>query len=285
MTTTFKSTAFAAALIALGALFGAAPVAAKTLDAQPIGRPVAAPAGFLDFCRRQPSECRTAGQDAQDDGHIQREAASLYWSANFDGDGAAAIRSWRAQAARQAATQAELDFQAVSESIGDDAFGNTIDAGVATDGASAVQPVITPPSAQRLTLTPARWSQINHINDRTNARLQYVSDQAQYARADYWAEVPANAGAPARGDCEDYVLTKRRDLIAAGVAADALSVAIVQTPQGESHSVLILAGQDGDYVLDNINPRIVRWDQTGYRWKSRQAPGAIFDWVQVADAS
>ncbi len=276
MTTVFKSasrpTVFAAAFIALTVAFSAGAAAAETPRAQTIGRPVAAPAGFLEFCRREPSECRTARQGAADDAQIQREASSLYWSNGFGGDGEAAVRSWRAQAARQAAGQAELEYQSINESISGDSLDDV--------APQASGPLMVERAPERLNMTPDAWRQVNGVNDRANTRIAYTPDRNQYARNDYWNEAPA-AGA-ARGDCEDYVLTKRRELIASGVSPDALSVAIVQTPRGETHSVLVMATRDGDYVLDNINPRIVRWDQTGYRWISRQAPGAVFDWVAVA---
>jgi predicted transglutaminase-like cysteine proteinase len=272
--------------MALALAFGGGSATAETPRVQTIGRPVAAPAGFLDFCRRTPSECRAAGQSALDDGHIRREASSLYWSNGFGGDSEAAVRSWRARAARQTATQAELDYQAINETIADDGLRNAIPAATAGDPAQEaepIRPVITPAPVQRLPLNADGWSRVDRINQSANTRLRYESDQAQYARADYWTDAPASGAA--RGDCEDYVLTKRRELIAAGVPVETLSVAIVETPRGEVHAVLIVARQDGDYVMDNLTPRILRWDQTGYRWKSRQAPGAVFDWVQVGEDS
>lgn len=272
MTKTFAfAAAVAASVLSIGLSFTAGAASAETPRVQTIGRPVAAPAGFLDFCRRQPSECRTAAQGAADDAQIQREASSLYWQNGFGGDGEAAVRSWRAQAARQAAGQAEMEYQSINESIS----GDSLD-----DVAPAAQPMMAARAPERVTMTQDAWRQVNGVNNGANTRIAYTPDRNQYARSDYWNEAPA-AGA-ARGDCEDYVLTKRRELIASGVSPDALSVAIVETPRGESHAVLVMATRDGDYVLDNLNPRIVRWDQTGYRWVSRQAPGAVFDWVAVA---
>lgn len=208
---------------------------------------------------------------AADDAQIQREASSLYWSNNFGGDGEAAVRSWRARAARQAASQAEIEYQSINETISGDSLDDVV--------GQTAEPLTISRAPQRLEMTEDAWRQVNTVNARANTRIAYTPDQTQYARPDYWSEAPAADAA--RGDCEDYVLTKRRELIASGVTPDALSVAIVRTPRGETHSVLIVATHDGDYVLDNINPRIVRWDQTGYRWVSRQAPGAVFDWVAV----
>ena len=51
-----------------------------------------------------------------------------------------------------------------------------------------------------------------------------MDDQRHYGRAEYW-NIPTDG----YGDCEDYALTKRRDLIAAGFPAQALRIAVVLT--------------------------------------------------------
>ncbi|MCG2662854.1 transglutaminase-like cysteine peptidase, partial [Brevundimonas sp.] len=122
------------------------------------------------------------------------------------------------------------------------------------------------------------WARVNTINRSVNRQIRSASDVAVYGTEDYW-QAPAQAGA--RGDCEDYVLAKRAALIEAGVPAAALSIAIVKTRWGESHAVLLLASTSGEYVLDNLTPWISRWDQVDYEWRERQAPGKVFEWVQV----
>lgn len=66
------------------------------------------------------------------------------------------------------------------------------------------------------------------------------------------------------GDCEDFALTKRRDLIKAGVAAGALRMAVVKTEKGDGHAVLIVKTDLGDLVLDNRRKNIVLSQNTGY---------------------
>lgn len=53
------------------------------------------------------------------------------------------------------------------------------------------------------------------------------------------------------GDCDDYVMTKRRRLIRAGVPATAMRV-LVSRRFGEGHVVLILKTDKGEIVLDNL---------------------------------
>ena len=128
------------------------------------------------------------------------------------------------------------------------------------------------------TLDEDGWRLVNTINRRINRAVRHLSDDRLYGVADYWARA-AEGG---RGDCEDYVLAKRAALIEAGVPAQALSIAIVQTRWGESHAVLLLASDEGEFVLDSLSPWIARWDRVDYRWRERQRRGHPFDWVMAA---
>ncbi|MBP1862313.1 transglutaminase-like cysteine peptidase [Rhizobium herbae] len=53
------------------------------------------------------------------------------------------------------------------------------------------------------------------------------------------------------GDCDDYVMTKRRRLIRAGIPATAMRVAVSRR-FGEGHVVLIVNTDKGEIVLDNL---------------------------------
>jgi predicted transglutaminase-like cysteine proteinase len=121
------------------------------------------------------------------------------------------------------------------------------------------------------------WRLVNGINRRINRAIRHVDDDRLYGVADYWAR-PENSGL---GDCEDFVLAKRAALIQAGVPATALSIAIVVTRWGESHAVLLLASEEGEYVLDSLSPWIARWDRVDYLWRERQRAGRPFDWVMA----
>lgn len=125
-------------------------------------------------------------------------------------------------------------------------------------------------------LDRAGWLLVNGINRRVNRAIRQIADDRLYGVADFWA-VPA-AG---RGDCEDFVLAKREALISAGVPSEALSIAIVTTRWGESHAVLLLASDQGEYVLDSLSPWVSRWDRVDYSWRERQRPGQPFDWVEA----
>lgn len=67
------------------------------------------------------------------------------------------------------------------------------------------------------------------------------------------------------GDCEDYVLSKRKALIKAGVSPSSLRIAYVKTSWGEGHAILVVKTSSGDFVLDNLNGKVRPLSQSGYR--------------------
>lgn len=128
-------------------------------------------------------------------------------------------------------------------------------------------------------LTPGRWRQLVTINTKINRALPPQSDAATWGTEDYWA-IPSDVDASA-GDCEDYVLEKRKALLKAGFAAASLNIALVSTPTGETHAVLLVATRDGEFVLDNLSPWVRPWHVTPYAWRTRQVNGEAFRWVAI----
>lgn len=68
----------------------------------------------------------------------------------------------------------------------------------------------------------------------------------------------------AAGDCEDYALQKRKELVQLGWPTDVLRIALTRTPHGTYHAVLLATIGGTDYVLDNMTPRILPWSATPY---------------------
>ena len=68
------------------------------------------------------------------------------------------------------------------------------------------------------------------------------------------------------GDCEDYALTKRSELIKKGVPAGALRMAVVKTRSGIGHAVLVVHTSRGDLVLDNRRSSIRTRRGSGYTY-------------------
>jgi len=77
---------------------------------------------------------------------------------------------------------------------------------------------------------------------------------------------------PTRGDCEDYVLSKRSALVRNGVPAGALRIAYTHTRQGAPHAVLVVKTSQGDYVLDNLSGSVKTLRASGYNIRSMSSP-------------
>ncbi len=129
---------------------------------------------------------------------------------------------------------------------------------------------------------PQLWAHLEKVNLDVNARIRPRTDEEAFGVDDYWT-LPLDAGGRGEGNCKHYALEKRRQLIEGGMAEDALSLAIVKTTRGETHAVLLVATDRGDFVLDNLTPEIVGWRDTGYAWLSRQTPGAPLRWASIAE--
>lgn len=114
------------------------------------------------------------------------------------------------------------------------------------------------------------------INASVNRRVREVADQRQYNRREYWA-LPTSIG----GDCEDFALLKKQELLGKGVAAERLLIATVLDRRQNPHAVLVLRTDRGDYVLDNLTNRMMHWSDTGYTFLRMQNPKAPGQWVAV----
>lgn len=88
-----------------------------------------------------------------------------------------------------------------------------------------------------------------HVNDLMNT-LEYVGDQENYGRSDYWA-TPAEFMARG-GDCEDFAIAKYAALKALGVPENRLRLAIVHdTVKDIPHAILVVYAENGPIILDN----------------------------------
>ena len=149
---------------------------------------------------------------------------------------------------------------------------------------SAAGPMEAPgqDAAPTIQLTPRTWAQISEINRNINRAITSRTDLEIYGRSEVWATPLADA--QRFGDCEDFVLEKRRALIAAGFPPKALSIAVVLTHRKERHAVLLVNSEAGEYVLDNLNAWVMPWDKTEYIWRERQVAGSANHWVGVQPA-
>ena len=86
-----------------------------------------------------------------------------------------------------------------------------------------------------------------------------------------------------KGDCEDYVLLKRRMLMQAGWPREALLITVVRDKKGDGHAVLTVKTDKGDFILDNQEEQILLWSETGYRFVKRQSQTNPNVWVALGD--
>lgn len=114
------------------------------------------------------------------------------------------------------------------------------------------------------------------VNRAVNRQVREIADERQYNRQEYWA-LPTAYG----GDCEDFALLKKRELIRHGIAAEDLLIATVLDRQRRAHAVLVLRTTQGDFVLDNLTNRILHWSDTGYSFLRMQDPRAPERWIAV----
>jgi predicted transglutaminase-like cysteine proteinase len=130
----------------------------------------------------------------------------------------------------------------------------------------------------RVLLTPATWAQLIGIDTTVNHTIKTISDQDQYGRPEVWAYPDSG-----EGDCEDFALLKRRDLMAKGWPASALLMTVVMRANGDGHAVLTVLTDRGDLILDNLTDKVAVWDETDYRYIKRQSPKNPGLWERIED--
>lgn len=126
-------------------------------------------------------------------------------------------------------------------------------------------------------LSEAGWQQLIAINDGVNASVVPVTDRQLYNVNEFWT-YPAGSG-----DCEDFALEKRRQLIALGWNASALLMTVVRQQNGEGHAILMVRTDRGDLVLDNQDGRVLVWNDTSYEFVKRQSQTDPRKWVGIED--
>ncbi|MFC3641445.1 transglutaminase-like cysteine peptidase [Aquibium oceanicum] len=129
-----------------------------------------------------------------------------------------------------------------------------------------------------LVLTKTLWAKISKVNIAVNSAIRPMSDKDIFGKDEVWAYPTSGVG-----DCEDYVLEKRRRLFKGGIPLSDLLITVVRKRDGEGHAVLTVRTDKGDYILDNLSDTVKAWEQTGYRFLKRQASTHTGRWVSLRD--
>jgi predicted transglutaminase-like cysteine proteinase len=132
---------------------------------------------------------------------------------------------------------------------------------------------------ERFALSPENWNMLNQVNTYVNGKIKPESDIDFYHVAEMWA-YPETAG-----DCEDYVLLKKRYLQGMGFSPDELLITVLLDEKGEGHAVLTVTTDGGDFILDNRRDEILRWDKTEYKFLKRQSQFDPKQWVSLQKAA
>ena len=137
----------------------------------------------------------------------------------------------------------------------------------------------TKPSQPRdIVMTPKAWADMVKVNDWVNQTVKPLTDLDHWGVVERW-----NYPEDGYGDCEDYVLQKRKMLIKAGWPREALLITVVRDKNGDGHAVLTVKTNHGEFALDNQESKILAWDQTGYRFVKRQSQSDPNVWVALGE--
>jgi predicted transglutaminase-like cysteine proteinase len=127
----------------------------------------------------------------------------------------------------------------------------------------------------RIKLTAERWAELKTVNHDVNASI-VPQPNTEGLAAEKWLINPAS------GDCNDYAVSKRHELIARGWPARAVLLSEVVTSWGEHHLVVVVRAQSGDVVLDNLTASIMPWSRKPYQWVRMQTPSNPNYWASLA---
>lgn len=121
--------------------------------------------------------------------------------------------------------------------------------------------------SSRLVADPrARHAELDSVNRLVNASIAPVKREVAFD--DKWLV------APLQGNCHDYAVTKRHDLLKMGWPSSSLRLAEVTLNTGEHHLILLADIEDEPFILDNLDPDVLSLALTksGYYWNRIESP-------------
>src|SRR3978361_1444160 len=121
-----------------------------------------------------------------------------------------------------------------------------------------------------IVMSQTAWRDLLRVNRGVNETVKPMTDMDHWGVIERWS-LPTDG----YGDCEDYVLLKRKMLIDAGWPREALLITVVRDKKGEGHAVLTVKADKGEFILDNQNENVVAWTETGYRFVKSDSQSAL----------
>jgi predicted transglutaminase-like cysteine proteinase len=135
-----------------------------------------------------------------------------------------------------------------------------------------------PLEARDVVMTPKAWRDLSGINKWVNESVWPITDMDHWGVVERW-----NYPDDGYGDCEDYVLLKRKMLLQAAWPRQALLITVVRDHNGDGHAVLTVKTDKGEFILDNQNPEILLWSETGYHFVKRQSQTDPNNWIALGE--
>ena len=118
--------------------------------------------------------------------------------------------------------------------------------------------------------------ELDEVNRRVNQSVAPETDLDHYGVNEYWT-LPTDG----KGECEDYALLKRHELMQLGWPSSALLMTVVIDENGEGHAVLSARTEAGDFILDNKVNDVRLWTKTPYQFVLRQSYVDPHRWVAL----
>lgn len=267
-------------LVSAVAMMTSASAQAGSMPFMPRGQTVGAPFGFAQLCLRDAQTCGVpANQIAQLEGALGLAPTSSV--------GAVSAHDF-AKPAAATVSDAEDGLRLITlETV--KAWTPAAVEDFVPAGQLRPAVAVAAPETRTVAPTALAWDTrterdqlklLNQVNQLVNRTVKKASDLELYGQLEYWS-LPRLVNGKLYGDCEDYALEKRRQLLAAGVPDSALSMVVAVTARGESHAVLAVSLRNGDVVLDNLTPWATPWGDLNYQWIERQIPGTA-QWTTVS---
>jgi predicted transglutaminase-like cysteine proteinase len=130
----------------------------------------------------------------------------------------------------------------------------------------------------KIDLTEARKAELEAVNAKVNRGIRPERNTRGLA-GEKWLISPTS------GDCNDYAVTKRHELLKRGWPSRSLLLAEVVVPWGDHHLVVVVRTKQGDYLLDNLSSSIQTWSLPHYQWVRMQSGSNPKFWSTVKPAA
>jgi predicted transglutaminase-like cysteine proteinase len=129
--------------------------------------------------------------------------------------------------------------------------------------------------SERIDLTSESLELLKRVNHRVNVSIVSKSKAYGTILEDMWTI------APDQGDCNDYAVTKRHELLKSGLPSSALRLSVIKTAAGIGHLVLVVVTTKGDLVMDSLADAIQPRQSTDYQWLKIQSARNPHYWVEI----